>query len=42
MPNEFVILRNAWMHSWYSQDVALDRGSADGTDAVVLELQLSF
>jgi phosphate-selective porin OprO/OprP len=42
VPNEFVIARSAWMHSWYSEDVVLDRGSSDSEDAVVLELQLSF
>jgi len=42
VPNEFVIVRNAWLHSWYSESVALDNGSADSQDAFVLELQLSF
>jgi phosphate-selective porin len=42
VPNEFVIVRNAWLHSWYTETVALDRGSADSQDAFVLELQLSF
>jgi phosphate-selective porin OprO/OprP len=42
VPNEFVILRNAWLHSSYSQDVVLDNGSADSQDAFVVELQLSF
>jgi phosphate-selective porin OprO/OprP len=42
VPNEFVIVRNAWLHSWYSQAVVLDDGSSDSEDAFVLELQLSF
>jgi phosphate-selective porin OprO/OprP len=42
VPNEFVIARSAWLHSWYSESVALDDGSSDSEDAVVLELQLSF
>lgn len=42
VPNEFVIVRNAWMHTTFSQEVALDRGRAQSQDAYVLELQLSF
>jgi phosphate-selective porin OprO/OprP len=42
VPSEHVILRNALVHTWYSNDVDLDRGSARSEDALMIELQLSF
>jgi phosphate-selective porin len=42
VPNEHVILRQALVHTWYSNDVELDHGSASSEDALMIELQLSF
>ena len=42
VPNEFVILRHALVHSWYDRSVELDDGSASSEDAFLVELQVSF
>ena len=42
VPNENVILRCAILHTWYSDTVQLDHGSARSEDALIIELQLDF
>jgi phosphate-selective porin OprO/OprP len=42
VPNEHVILRNALVHTWYSNEVELDKGGAKSEDALMIELQFDF
>jgi phosphate-selective porin OprO/OprP len=42
VPNRHVMLRNALVHTWYSNDVLLDSGSAGFENSLMIELQLDF
>jgi phosphate-selective porin OprO/OprP len=40
--NEHVMIRNAWVHSFYDDEVQLDGGTVDSEDSFLVELQLAF
>jgi len=40
--NRHLLVRNAWFHTRYADELALDDGSSDHEDSLVVELQVSF